>query len=470
MRRTIEREIKLAVGEGFVLPELGTPQPQRLFLSTYFDTPDLRLARAGVTLRHRVEDGTGRWQLKLPHGASRLELELPGPPARVPAPMLELLVAHARGEHLVAVARLRTRRESIRVNGAEVVEDAVSVLQGVHVTRRFRELEVELLEGDEETLRRLEKQLRRAGATDASQVPKLYRALDLAGPVEPFVAPPDAAPREALAIAIREQTRRMLVHDPGTRLGEDIEDLHQLRVATRRLRAYLRAARPIVDREWAEELRAELGWLGAALGPARDLDVLVARLEEDVAGLDADEEAGRRLIEGLQRERMTARDAVVEALSSERYLALLDRLEGLAVDAVPPGRKDVSLRGLARRELRRTRRAAASLSAEPADAELHDLRIRAKRVRYALELAEHELGRKGARAIRAAKAVQDVLGEHQDSTVAEERVRALAAAVPELGLAAGRIVDRERARRAAARATWRDAWRRFERRARSAVS
>ena len=332
------------------------------------------------------------------------------------------------------------------------------------------ELEIELLEGDEETLRRLEKQLRRAGATDASQVPKLYRALDRAGPVEPFVVPEDASPSEALALAIREQARRMLVHDPGTRLGEDIEDLHQLRVATRRLRAYLRAARPIVDRAWAEELRAELGWLGSALGPARDLDVLVARLEEDAAGLDADAAAGQRLVASLEPERASAREAVLAALSSDRYLALLDRLEGVAVDAVPPGSKDVSLRELASRELRRTRRAAARLPAEPADAELHELRIRAKRVRYALELAEHELGKRGARAIRAAKAVQDVLGEHQDSTVAEHRVRALAAAHPELGLAVGRIVDSERARRAAARATWRGAWRRFERTSRAAVS
>ncbi len=470
MRKTVEREVKLGAGEGFVLPELGTPLPERLFVSTYFDTADLRLARNGVTLRHRVEDGTGLWQLKLPHGAARIELELPGPPARPPESMLDLLVAHLRGEGLVPVARLRTRREGMRVNGAEIVEDTVAVLDGVHVTRRFRELEVELLEGDEETLRRLEKQLRRAGATDASHVSKLYRVLELAGPVEPYVVPSDAAPREALAIAIREQARRMVVHDPGTRLGEDIEDLHQLRVATRRLRAFLRAARPIVDVAWAEGLRAELAWLGSALGPARDLDVLVERLREDAAALDRDADAGLHLLDDLERERAAARDAVLAALSTERYLVLLDRLEGIAVDGVPAGAEDVTLRSLAAQELRRARRAASRLPADPADDELHALRIRAKRVRYAFELGAHELGKRGERAVRAAKDVQDVLGEHQDSTVAEERVRALAACHPERGLAAGRIVERERARRAAARAAWSDAWKRFERRARAAVA
>src|SRR6187551_696575 len=82
MKETVERESKLTPGKGFVLPELGEPQPTRVFVSTYHDTGDLVLARHGVTLRHRVEDGTGLWQLKLPRGAARAELEQLGPPAR----------------------------------------------------------------------------------------------------------------------------------------------------------------------------------------------------------------------------------------------------------------------------------------------------------------------------------------------------------------------------------------------------
>ena len=85
MRESVERELKLAPRDGFVMPALGEPLPTRVFVSTYHDTTDLRLATNGITFRHRLEDGAGLWQLKLPHGAHRIELELPGPPARPPS-------------------------------------------------------------------------------------------------------------------------------------------------------------------------------------------------------------------------------------------------------------------------------------------------------------------------------------------------------------------------------------------------
>ena len=98
MRETLEREIKLAPREGFVFPELmGERLPSRVFISTYHDTEDLRLAPYGVTLRHRVEDGTGLWQLKLPRGSARLELELPGQASRPPVELVDLLPAYLRG-------------------------------------------------------------------------------------------------------------------------------------------------------------------------------------------------------------------------------------------------------------------------------------------------------------------------------------------------------------------------------------
>ncbi len=179
MKETLEREIKLAPDDGFVLPELGGRRlPTRVFISTYHDTPDLRLARNGVTFRHRVEDGSGLWQLKLPRDAARLELEVGGPPARPPAELTALLPAYLRGAQLVPVARLRTRREVVHAAGAEIVDDSVAVLEGQRVSRRFREVEVELLDGDERTLRRLEKELRKAGAraTERAAAEALPRA------------------------------------------------------------------------------------------------------------------------------------------------------------------------------------------------------------------------------------------------------------------------------------------------------
>ena len=93
MRETLEREIKLAPGEGFGFPELmGKHLAGRVVIPPYLDTEDLRLAPYGVTLRHRVEDGTGLWQLKLPRGAARLELEVPGQASRPPVELVELRI------------------------------------------------------------------------------------------------------------------------------------------------------------------------------------------------------------------------------------------------------------------------------------------------------------------------------------------------------------------------------------------
>ena len=160
------------------------------------------------------------------------------------------------------------------------------MLDGQRVTARFRELEVELLDGDEETLRRLEQALREAGAGAGR-----LHAEALSRPRSHVPAgrrpswPPTHPPADVLRAALVAQYAQLLAHDPGTRLGTDPEDLHQMRVATRRARAFLRAARPLLDAEWAEGLRDELGWLGSALGPARDLDVLLEHVRGEVADL-----------------------------------------------------------------------------------------------------------------------------------------------------------------------------------------
>jgi CHAD domain-containing protein len=470
MRETLEREIKLAPGEGFVLPELGGERlPTRVFVSTYHDTPDLRLAQHGVTLRYRVEDGAGLWQLKLPAGAARLELELGGTPAKPPAEMLVLLPAFLRGRELVPVARLRTRREGVRAQGAEIVDDNVSVLEGQRVARRFREVEVELLEGDERTLRRLEKELRRAGAETAGVLrPKLYRALGLASPVEAVEIAPGTSPLEAIGLAFEQQYRALLAHDPGARRGDDAEELHQLRVATRRLRAYLRAARPLLETSWAESLRAELGWLGSVLGPARDLDVLLEHLRIEIEALEAsDAPYLEGLLDTLDAERSAAYADVVAALEGDRYLTLLDRLEAAA--APPLSGTEVPLALLWRREAKKMRKAFEALGDDPADNDLHAARIRVKRARYAADLAAHELGGRGAAFVTAAKRMQDVLGDHQDSVVAEERIRIWLEATPGSAFAAGRLVQLERDRRTEARAAWPRAWQRLDRTARKAA-
>jgi CHAD domain-containing protein len=461
MRETIEREIKLAPGDGFVLPELGGEAlPRRVLNATYYDTPDLVLARHGVTLRYRVEDGAGAWQLKLPKGAARVELEVPGVPARPPVDLLSLLFAYLRGRDVQPLTRLRTRREVVRTAEAEILDDRVSVFEGRRVIRRFREVEVELIDGDERALQRLERVLRAAGAETSDGRPKLFRALDLPAPVTTPGPAKGTASEAAVALSLAEQARAVLLHDPGARLGNDPEELHRFRVATRRLRAFLRAARPLLAETWSEPLRAELGWLGRAVGPARDLDVLLGRLVADVDALGQDRDEALGLLADLERERAGARRAAVEALSSDRYLALLERLDLVGEPELTDARP--SLAKLWRAEWRRARKKVDGLGKDPPDEDLHAARIRVKRVRYAAELAAHELGRDGKRVVAAARDVQDVLGEHQDATVAEDRIRAWAEGGSG-GVAAGRLVELERKRKATARDEWPSAWKKLRR-------
>lgn len=449
IKETLEREVKLRAGETFRLPELGGEAIEpRLFVSTYHDTADHRLARRGITLRHRVENGKGLWQLKLPRSRSRLELEAPGSPTEPPAEVLALLTGHLRGVPLLPIARLRTRREGVRADGAEIVHDTVAVLDHQRVTRSFEELEVELLDGDEKTLRRLEKALRRAGAADGESRPKVFQALDLDFQPEPAESPDDDSASGRLRARLREQAERLLAHDPGTRLGTDPEELHQLRVATRRLRAFLRAGRDLLDQDWAEPLRQELRWLGSSLGPVRDLDVLIERLDAEVRSLGDDEAQGRKLVRTLERSRRSARRRLLAALESERYFALLDALEQpFATVADEP-----TLAEIHAGEHRRLRRAVKALASDSPDEELHAVRIRVKRARYAAELEGD------AEYVGAAKRLQDVLGEHQDAVVAGSELRALAARMPDTVLAAGRLIEREQARARRGRGQWRTAW------------
>lgn len=271
MARVTERELKFEAGHDVALPELTAlvpggrvaARPAKRLETTYFDTADLRLARWGVTLRHRVEDGDGPvWTVKLRgEGATsdglrtREELSFPASPdaiGAVPDDVAALVRAYARHEPLAPVVRMVTRRgrfvleDAAGLPVAEVDDDEVVASRRRRVLARFREIEVELDPAvDETTARDLAREvgriLRKAGAGPARQANKLLRALAPETPaLLPEVADDDLGRRptagDLVRAAIAAGTRRLMTHDPAVRL-DDVEGVHQMRVATRRLRS-----------------------------------------------------------------------------------------------------------------------------------------------------------------------------------------------------------------------------------------
>ena len=261
---------------------------------------------------------------------------------------------------------------------------------------------------------------------------------------------------DALQVALRAHAAEIAAHEPGVRLGADPEELHKQRVATRRLRSLLRSTRSQIEQpERAQRLQDELRWLGGLLGEVRDRDVLIDYLVAELASIEEAASFGA-ILELLDVERDQARHNLLVALDSARYRSVLEELEQ------PPGlREGERLESAAAADYGRLRKAATRLGKDPSDEDLHRVRIRAKRARYAAEALGGE-----RRFVYRAKKLQDVLGEHQDAAVAEERIRELLAEVRGTGrtaLVAGRLIERQRYRREVARAAWPKAWRRLQR-------
>ena len=292
----------------------------------------------------------------------RQEIELVDRQSIPPTMFRDLLFLHLGRRELLPVATLRVWRAGIRVRMdrvpvADVTLDHVSIMKDGAVLQRFRELEIERLNGKDGTLPDLERQLRRAGADDHDGRPKLFRALSLvaSGP-----EPPPASDAPALAHvkwALACHARWLFAHDPGARLGREPESLHQMRVATRQLRAVLRTARPLLVPEWADSLRDELRWLGRLLGPARDLDVQLAYFREESAALDArDRRPLTPFIAHLEAQRNHVQEVLLNELKSARYLDLIRRLQEAPHDPTAI-ESTVTLRDLAKQEFTKLRNA-----------------------------------------------------------------------------------------------------------------
>jgi CHAD domain-containing protein len=488
MRRSEEREVKLGAPPSFQLPSFDdlddgvfpvAYEPQRL-QTLYLDTDELTLTRWGVSLRHRQGEG---WTLKLPsEGTSdllvRTELTFEGDSRRPPAEATELVRAYVRTAPLGPQVRLRTLRRRLDLHEADVVvvrlfNDEVSVLDGRRIAARFRELEAETTGATPDgLLGTIVDLLRSKGAGEPDPTPKVVRALGPRAQEPPEVAVAelgsDPTAGEVVQRAIAASVTRLIRHDVVVRLDTDPEGVHQARVATRRLRSDLRTFAPLVSVEWASGLRDELGWLAHALGRVRDGDVMLERMRRRTTSLpEASAHGATRVLAAIERERNVAFDELQEAMRGDRYLSLLDLLvaaarePALVGDAELPA-KDVLPR-LVRRPWKSLVQTIKAIGVGPTDGELHGIRIRTKRCRYAAEAVAPVLGKRARAFASDAAELQQVLGDCNDAVVAESWLRdwTSRARSREAVFAAGELAGLERAAGDVARASWRKAWKRL---------
>jgi CHAD domain-containing protein len=481
--------VKLGAGPAFHLPDLGgvvdgvavTPPEAVRMETVYYDTPDLRLARWGVSLRHRRGEG---WTLKLPPTPApglpsgnlleREEMVFQGGAKKPPAGALAIVRAYVRKAHLSTLRRRVRLVDGSGARLAEVVDDEVSVRDGRRVAARFREIEVEVSSpenGSSGIAETLVARLRGAGAGAPDPTPKHIRALGPRAMEPPEVAPQpiqaDSPARDVIKYVLAESIASLLKHDPIVRTSGDPEAVHQARVATRKLRSHLRTFGPLLDPEWTEPLRIELGWLAMGLGAVRDQEVLLERLRDRARSLPAsDHRSAASLLQNLEVEIADLRNKLLEEMSSLRYVDLLERLVLAAHSpaTLPEADQPASqvLPPLAAGPWKKLRSAIQKLPDVPTDPELHRIRILAKRARYAAEAVAPIVGKAATDFARAAAKLQTILGEHQDSVTAQAWLRATRIS-GRRAFVAGELIALEHIAAKEARTKWPKVWKALDR-------
>jgi CHAD domain-containing protein len=246
---------------------------------------------------------------------------------------------------------------------------------------------------------------------------------------------PSSSAGDVVLAYLRFQSGVMHSLEPLVRADEP-DAVHQMRVATRRLRATLRTFGMVIPRPRSEKVAADLKWLGGLLGAARDGEVLPAHLQASLRPTPPELLIGPVLarVQGhFAPARAAARTELLEALDSPRYASLLGDLDQLSHEpplgpqAGAPARDvlPAAVRRAYRQAHKRMRRARHTPEGQPKDVALHQARKSARRARYAAEAARPAIGKQARRFSRQMKKVQSVLGEHQDSVVARQAARDL---------------------------------------------
>lgn len=423
--------------------------------AVYFDTPSLALAARRLTLRRRTGGTDAGWHLKLPAGTDqREEIHAPlGQPETVPEELSDHLQVFTRGEELMPVARLSTRRTTYRLYGpigehlADFADDQVhaEALQPPGPALDWREWELELVHGTREFLDAAAETLTSTGASRSAYPSKLARTFGEAWPAE--LSPRSGKPRkkgpasDVVTAYLGARIEDFIAHDPGVRLGTP-DSVHKMRSATRRARSVLATYRKLFNRSAVRELQAELKWLGQSLGPARDAEVMLERLRQHLLELPEEQRSGS-LNQMIELELVAVHNAgyrnVLKTLQTDRYFRLLGSLEDFRDHppakprAFRPARKvTAKLVNKAAKRVERSRRAVKSSADRTArDTALHEVRKDAKRLRHAGESVTEIHGKRAGKLTKSAGRLQTVLGDHQDSVMAIALLRRLAA-IPDL--------------------------------------
>jgi CHAD domain-containing protein len=461
VRRWIEDHATI---DGLVLQ----PQPTLKIFDTYFDTDDWRIYRAGFALRIRSEDGKAEATLKslrsnstemadrrevsekLQSGAAESIGQSTGP--------VGTRVHAVSGLHaLQPLFEVHTSRQRYAVHtpqsdqpvGEIALDETVIARPRGQPQTSIQRVEVEALTDAHEPLQSLVKTLRTNCGLESASDSKYSQGLKSVGlapatdlELEPTAVDATMRMDEIACANLRRYLSEWHRHEPGARLGDDPEELHDLRVAGRRLDAILRQFAAYVPASLVR-IRSTLKKLMRALGDARDLDVALLELAAFSHELP---EAERSNIEPLRQhllaERARARSKMLAALDSsatqkdfERLLTVLAQPTGSAIDeqqpdAVPAVPAAKAIPELVRTRYKKMRKGANRLTPDSSMDAYHAVRGRVKKFRYALESVAGVLGKPAADMLRSLRRWQEKLGQQQDADVAGRRLRALATHPP----------------------------------------
>jgi len=435
-------------------------QPQQIH-DVYLDTDDWRIFRAGYALRTRVNQGRNEVTLKSLRSArrdvaDRRELSEPLQSAELDAltrsagPVARRVHAVAGGHSLRPLFEVRTRRQRFAIRsgleseelGEIALDESVILRHDGETTASCQRVEVEVL--GERRKKPLQKFVELLGAdcglerAPQSKYELGLTSVGLAPATAPQLAPVEVdesmrASEVALA-RLRKLFTVWFTHEPGARLGDDPERLHDLRTAARRIDATLGLFAEYLPRTLVRSRQKIKSFLGV-FGAVRDFDVQLGELARFSRRLPVtDRSALAPLRRHLESERAKARSQMLRSLDSKATREWLDDfMKTLAQpSSSPPSREDTLALAVAPEMIdgcfRKLQKAFRGLNEESSWEDYHAARGRAKKLRYAIESVAPIYGKAAERMLRRVRCLQDELGSQQDAHVIEQRLLSLASA------------------------------------------